>query len=199
MKPVQTLFKAAIALGAVTLSVGVVSAATIFEQVTVTTQINPGQGISEFVYTITNNSGRAAVDSFEIPEFHLGDLFASIGTSPTAQAPFNFSFSESTTSSLFAPGGGLYSGTPGAYLFFSGGSIAPGDSVTFSLFTTQVGSTNAKFAFSLPSVEQIFLVDPLIPGTAGVPEPASWALMLAGFGLAGAAMRRRTRVAVTYV
>lgn len=31
-----------------------------------------------------------------------------------------------------------------------------------------------------------------------VPEPASWALMLGGFGLMGAAMRRRTRVSVVY-
>jgi hypothetical protein len=29
---------------------------------------------------------------------------------------------------------------------------------------------------------------------AAVPEPAAWALMIAGFGLAGAAMRRRTNV-----
>ncbi len=29
--------------------------------------------------------------------------------------------------------------------------------------------------------------------TAGVPEPANWALMIAGFGLTGSAMRRRTR------
>jgi len=28
---------------------------------------------------------------------------------------------------------------------------------------------------------------------AGVPEPASWALMVAGFGVIGAAARRRTR------
>jgi hypothetical protein len=28
-------------------------------------------------------------------------------------------------------------------------------------------------------------------GTGGVPEPASWALMIGGFGLAGAALRRR--------
>jgi PEP-CTERM motif len=35
--------------------------------------------------------------------------------------------------------------------------------------------------------------------TGGVPEPASWALMLGGFGLTGAAMRRRQRtVSVTY-
>ena len=30
--------------------------------------------------------------------------------------------------------------------------------------------------------------------TGGVPEPASWALMLAGFGLTGSAMRRRAKV-----
>ena len=34
-------------------------------------------------------------------------------------------------------------------------------------------------------VDQVFLV----PG--GVPEPATWAMMLTGFGIAGAAMRRR--------
>jgi Concanavalin A-like lectin/glucanases superfamily/PEP-CTERM motif len=38
----------------------------------------------------------------------------------------------------------------------------------------------------------------LTPPTGGVPEPAAWALMLAGFGLTGAAMRRRQSVRVTY-
>jgi hypothetical protein len=34
-----------------------------------------------------------------------------------------------------------------------------------------------------------------VPGTPAVPEPASWAMMIAGFGLVGGAMRRRlTRV-----
>lgn len=32
---------------------------------------------------------------------------------------------------------------------------------------------------------------------AAVPEPATWAMMIAGFGLAGAALRRRREVAVT--
>ncbi len=32
----------------------------------------------------------------------------------------------------------------------------------------------------------------------GVPEPASWAMMIAGFSLVGFAMRRRTQVSVTY-
>ena len=32
--------------------------------------------------------------------------------------------------------------------------------------------------------------------TSGVPEPASWTLMIAGFGLAGLAMRRRRKEGV---
>ena len=35
-----------------------------------------------------------------------------------------------------------------------------------------------------------------IPGYGGVPEPASWALMIGGFGLAGATLRRRRRTLV---
>jgi hypothetical protein len=35
-------------------------------------------------------------------------------------------------------------------------------------------------------------------GNLGVPEPASWAMMIAGFGLVGGAMRRRTKVSVSY-
>ncbi len=34
----------------------------------------------------------------------------------------------------------------------------------------------------------------VIPGVGGVPEPASWAMMIAGFGLVGGAMRRRAKV-----
>lgn len=33
---------------------------------------------------------------------------------------------------------------------------------------------------------------------AAVPEPAAWAMMIAGFGIVGAATRRRTRTAITY-
>ena len=35
--------------------------------------------------------------------------------------------------------------------------------------------------------------------TNAVPEPATWAMMIGGFGLVGAASRRRTRATVTYV
>jgi hypothetical protein len=34
--------------------------------------------------------------------------------------------------------------------------------------------------------------------TPAVPEPATWAMMIGGFGLIGAAMRRRQKISVTY-
>ncbi|HWI85758.1 MAG TPA: PEPxxWA-CTERM sorting domain-containing protein [Sphingomonas sp.] len=36
-------------------------------------------------------------------------------------------------------------------------------------------------------------------GTADVPEPASWAMMLAGFGLIGGALRTRRTATISYI
>jgi len=44
--------------------------------------------------------------------------------------------------------------------------------------------------FLLDSVQGVSRPDPVDPGP-GVPEPTTWALMIAGFGLAGATLRRR--------
>jgi hypothetical protein len=49
----------------------------------------------------------------------------------------------------------------------------------------------AKFVgLSLDSIEY-----EAVPGASAVPEPASWAMLIAGFGLTGAAMRRRRAAA----
>jgi len=56
------------------------------------------------------------------------------------------------------------------------------------------GSTNSG-AFGINNLGQIvgFWGDNPIPSNDGVPEPASWAMMIAGFGAVGASMRRRRR------
>jgi hypothetical protein len=70
----------------------------------------------------------------------------------------------------------------------------------FTLDTTQENSVSF-FAGSSPT-DYVELAE--VPGKVtsivenAVPEPASWALMIAGFGLTGAAMRRRQRVSVSY-
>lgn len=43
-----------------------------------------------------------------------------------------------------------------------------------------------------------FGIDDLTFGASGVPEPASWGMMIGGFALAGAALRRRTKVQVRF-
>lgn len=53
-------------------------------------------------------------------------------------------------------------------------------------------------AFRVCVGESFDACDRLIEGPGPVPEPATWAMMIAGFGLVGGAMRRRTKVRVTY-
>ncbi len=45
--------------------------------------------------------------------------------------------------------------------------------------------------FNAPGGQDGFGFDDLIIGTSAVPEPQSWALMIGGFGIVGAALRRR--------
>ena len=54
---------------------------------------------------------------------------------------------------------------------------AVSSNITFIIETGKYGTKNAHQSFAL----------------AGVPEPATWAMMLAGFGLTGATLRRRRR------
>jgi hypothetical protein len=47
-----------------------------------------------------------------------------------------------------------------------------------------------------PDLENVYAAGTLTTESTGaVPEPASWAMLIAGFGLTGAAMRRRSRTA----
>jgi hypothetical protein len=74
-----------------------------------------------------------------------------------------------------------------------------GQSVTaaFSPSSNQSGGFVGFLGNDVNGNESDFSFEPTLVATAGgVPEPASWALMLGGFGLAGAALRRRRTVAV---
>lgn len=75
-------------------------------------------------------------------------------------------------------------------------SVLPGDSTG----DQTAGATNRRFFFdfganrvktvTLGSTSNSFELDNI--AVANVPEPAAWALMIAGFGLVGAAARRRS-------
>ncbi len=71
---------------------------------------------------------------------------------------------------------------------------------TTSINYLATGASTA-ISFTISSSTQIGFNDPLIDGVsfaatnAGVPEPASWAMLITGFGLVGSVARRRRVVA----
>ena len=102
----------------------------------------------------------------------------------------------------------------GAQTIFANAFNTDGDQLIGSLSATQTANNNLGATFSRYTFEFValgsgtllsFNVDPFTTNvdgvldnvTAAVPEPATWAMMIAGFGLAGAALRRR-RVSVVY-
>ncbi len=58
-------------------------------------------------------------------------------------------------------------------------------------FLTQTGTRNVVHGLSLTSDSGFDWLGAGVPPPGVIPEPAGWALMIAGFGLAGGALRRR--------
>lgn len=75
-----------------------------------------------------------------------------------------------------------------------------GEGVQFNVCTSGVGGTNSQVGLDelcpegqwlIPSYTYVFKVSGQDLVDAGIPEPATWAMFIAGFGLVGAAARRR--------
>ncbi|MFD1613059.1 PEPxxWA-CTERM sorting domain-containing protein [Sphingomonas tabacisoli] len=79
------------------------------------------------------------------------------------------------------------------YLNNNGNSIGlPSNYYGFSRPTADIAYV--RLSNSHVGARNLSYVGPTIGAPPGVPEPAAWALMIAGFGLAGAAARTRRRV-----
>lgn len=93
----------------------------------------------------------------------------------------------------------LVEGYAGGGLLFSSSHVLDTTGPSFLSFGWS-GLDEVQFSISggtpsgLPGSGDYFAVDNLL--LAVVPEPATWGMMIAGFGLAGAALRRRRAVAI---
>lgn len=82
----------------------------------------------------------------------------------------------------------------GNILFYYDGNAAPGDSLVFD--SAPGYETFALHGVGVKSVRVVgtnnFAIDNLVvSGRSGVPESATWAMFIGGFGVAGSALRRR--------
>ena len=78
-------------------------------------------------------------------------------------------------------------------------TTAPGGADSFQTFNITTPGFTDLVSFTIAGVGSYptteFAVDNLVVSGAAIPEPATWAVMLAGFGGVGAAMRSRRRTA----
>lgn len=109
---------------------------------------------------------------------------------------------------------GVINNTPEATLALTGIQADPGNCCRAAysdwMFTTPLALGNGVYDFftgtaccvdtmSVPVRVTITGISNLPPGIGGVPEPATWAMLILGFGAIGAAMRRsKVRTAVSY-
>ena len=100
---------------------------------------------------------------------------------------FTDSFAATSTLDFFNTSGGLIQrltvSTVGSFGFARAGGVK--DIAGVSVFTRDPGGLGYDN-----------LVHDAVAVSGGIPEPASWVLMIAGFGLAGSALRRRSRTVV---
>lgn len=131
----------------------------------------PGE-ITQFSAHFSGNSIVGAMD-FDLAELENGGLLYAFGN-PTLVGTGGPYSSE-----------GIAAGIAGGAIM--GGGQASGyacDGTSNCFFVTPDGFSTADYSLSLGTVTEI-------AAPPSVPEPASWAMMLGGFGLVGAAMRRR--------
>ena len=133
----------------------------------------PGQ------YTVFNNSSDWYIYEFSV-------------TNPDASHDYTFRpnwFADNCGSGCGVTFEFIYGNNSGPFDFAD--DIGPGTSDNRFFFGSPPAST---YTIDLVNSDGAFTS---VAGGAGVPEPASWALMIAGFGLAGAALRRRRSAALT--
>ena len=86
---------------------------------------------------------------------------------------------------------------PYALLMITGFAILQQDVAAITIdFVT---ASSVKFHYSDGAIHSgVNVIGQFNGGAGGVPEPASWALMISGFGLAGATLRSRRRQSLTF-
>jgi hypothetical protein len=160
-----------------------------FQQIT--TNGTPGVLNSYTVSTTAQNTRNSLVANYSLldtAQLCVGDRCAA-GLYPGSNLQLTFSL---TAGSVFSLGALLYVDGLGE------GSVDFFNTAKMTGVTVSPGATLTSQSGTLAIREDGTFGYAAVVSTAAVPEPASWAMLIAGFGLVGASMRRR-KVSVSFV
>lgn len=164
------------------------------------TGVAPGYSASGDFGIVSGTSGAAAEPANDLTRYFyvssaLGSGIATLATPNLKYISFYWgSIDTYNTVELLGAGGATLLSVPGSWLPASNGNQF-------------LPSTNQRIRFAAGPGEDITGLRFISTGIAfevddiagAVPEPASWALMIAGFGMIGAAARRRTKSTLAHV
>lgn len=172
------------------------------------TDQNYGMSVTSKVVDLDGTPGPAEITSKNSFSFNAGDkvrLSFDVGGSQRSSATDDFfaGFAFTGAVDLIDYGFNFGSGDVIVIPAISTGGVSTSTGIagnvplaTRSLFFTAGSAGALKIQFGTGSHDNVGpLLDNVVLDIMPVPEPASWALMIGGFALAGAAMRRRTAVA----
>jgi PEP-CTERM motif len=163
------------------------------------TLIDPTAGTSEnfdLLFTATSTSSTLTDGGYQLPgftDFEDNSVVDTSGGGDLLGQSWIF-----TPAPLGTDTSQFNDGTSVNGLSFGGVAVGSFDQYS-QTFATTVGDTYL-YSFNVPNFAGTpdgFTVDVTnaVVGTGGVPEPATWAMMLVGFGGLGAAMRSRRKLA----
>jgi len=159
---------------------------------------NPGS----FNFNLNNVGSSTTVNLFTIWTSETA-----LNSDDFAHKPISVDFSFTQPTSFDGSVGGTTTGDSTFVLigFLENGSVNWNDPVNFSFGNggvLQVNLNNASFNTGFDALDpgksegaQVKATFKLIHASAAVPEPATWAMMIGGFGMTGAMLRRRRLVA----
>jgi PEP-CTERM motif len=151
---------------------------------------SPGPGSLESISSFAFNAGDKIRLSFDIggsQRSGASDSYLAGFTFLSAINMVDYGFNFFGSDTIVFPGSTFTTGVSTSTGINGGDPFA-----TRSIFFTAGNAGSLRFNFSSSSADNIGpLLDNVSLDISAVPEPASWAMMIAGFSLVGAGMRRR--------
>jgi hypothetical protein len=176
-----------IAAAALATAPSAASATTLFDKTNLADQTNTPESL---VFTPGSTSTTLSIGGFNVPSFiNLTDIELTRGTTNVLGQTFTFTSAGAGCTDASQGGPGAF-GTNNISL----GSVCVGVNDTFSqtISTTPGELLVLRFLLSNSNAPNGLLIT-ASDATTGVPEPATWAMMLLGFGAVGLSLRFRRK------